>query len=39
MGVYIKVKGYILKQECLGCPKLSAIARARPMVKYGFDTT
>jgi hypothetical protein len=38
-GVYIKIKEYILKQGCLGCPKLSTIARARPTVKYGSDTT
>jgi hypothetical protein len=38
-GVYIQVKEYILKQGCFGCPKLSAISRARPTVKYGSNTT
>jgi hypothetical protein len=38
-GVYIKVKECILNQGCLGCPKLSAITRARPTIKYGSDTT
>jgi hypothetical protein len=26
-GVYIEVKEYVLKQECLGYPKLSTIAK------------
>jgi predicted nucleic acid-binding Zn finger protein len=38
-GVYIRVKEYILNQGYLGCPNLSAVARARPTVKYGSDTT
>jgi hypothetical protein len=38
-GVYLRVEEYILNQGYLGCPKLSAIARARPTVKYGSDTT
>jgi hypothetical protein len=35
----MKVKEYILNQGCSGYPKLSAIARARPTVKYESDTT
>jgi hypothetical protein len=35
----MKVKEYILNQGCSGYPKLSAIARARPTVMYGSDTT
>jgi hypothetical protein len=38
-GVYIEVKGYILNQGYSGYPNLSAVARARPTVKYGSDTT
>jgi hypothetical protein len=38
-GVYIEVKEYVLKQEGLGYPKLSTIARARATVKYDSDTT
>jgi hypothetical protein len=38
-GVYIRVKVYILNQGYSGYPNLSAIARARPTVKYGSDTT
>jgi hypothetical protein len=38
-GVYIRVKEYILNQGCSGYPKLSAIARACPTVKYRSDTT